>query len=427
MTTAPINAAMLNIYILALTPIQRWEAARNQPSGDFLSGRLFIIAAALTLIVLTVFLVRVSLRRMKQKKTQNDSLFHEYSKKTGLSSRESQILTNIANKAGLEQNEAIFTTSHAFDKGANIMVQENLNKQQESEENELLKTELVILREKLGFQKQASNSIGIATKARKLSSRQIPVSKKLHITRRKTHSLYTIESTVIKNDDFELALKLGKPFESSPGEFWLVRYYFGASVWEFDTTSIRSDGDIMVLNHNDDVRFINRRRFLRVPVNKPAFVATFPFSKEIVIEGDKINDNSSSKQAVDEASRSNWVPEFVPVVITELAGPGLRMDIPIEVNEGDRVLVAFRLDDDKQQENASPQQALKVAKFKIVEDIGEVRNTKTTDNGYSIAVELTGLSDSDVNELICATNAASIKTNGKAQKTKEDALETAAV
>ncbi len=47
--------------------------------------------------------------------------------------------------------------------------------------------------------------------------------------------------------------------------------------------------------------------------------------------------------------------------------------------------------------------------LRIIEDIGEVRHVRAIENGQSIAVELTGLSDSDVNELIRATNAASVR------------------
>ena len=46
---------------------------------------------------------------------------------------------------------------------------------------------------------------------------------------------------------------------------------------------------------------------------------------------------------------------------------------------------------------------------KIAEDIGVVRHIKALQEGFSIAIELTGLSDSDVSELIRATNAASLK------------------
>jgi hypothetical protein len=50
---------------------------------------------------------------------------------------------------------------------------------------------------------------------------------------------------------------------------------------------------------------------------------------------------------------------------------------------------------------------------KIIEDIGEVRHIEPAQNGFSIAVELIGLSDSDVGELIRATNAAFLKTSGE--------------
>jgi hypothetical protein len=45
--------------------------------------------------------------------------------------------------------------------------------------------------------------------------------------------------------------------------------------------------------------------------------------------------------------------------------------------------------------------------------MGEVRHIKAVKNGLSIAVELTGLSDSDVNELIRRTNAASLQASAK--------------
>jgi hypothetical protein len=52
---------------------------------------------------------------------------------------------------------------------------------------------------------------------------------------------------------------------------------------------------------------------------------------------------------------------------------------------------------------------------KIVEDIGEVRHIKALQNSSSIAVELTGLSDSNLNELIRVTNAAYRRTSGKSK------------
>ncbi len=50
-------------------------------------------------------------------------------------------------------------------------------------------------------------------------------------------------------------------------------------------------------------------------------------------------------------------------------------------------------------------------KSHLIEDIGEVRHVKHTKKGVSMAVELYGLKDADVDELIRAANVASIKSN----------------
>ena len=76
----------------------------------------------------------------------------------------------------------------------------------------------------------------------------------------------------------------------------------------------------------------------------------------------------------------------------------------------------LNLSEEEEQDSAPIHRGTAVS---IVQDIGEVRHTKATQNGLSIAIELTGLSDSDVNELIRATNAASLKAGAENQHTPE--------
>ena len=59
--------------------------------------------------------------------------------------------------------------------------------------------------------------------------------------------------------------------------------------------------------------------------------------------------------------------------------------------------------------------------LRIVEDIGEVRHAKVIEDGFSIAVELTGVNDSNISELIRATNAALMKTKDKTRDVPEPA------
>lgn len=404
MITVSSIITVLNAAVVALTPLQRLKAFVSRLGTSSIGDNWFVPAALVAVIILTVMLFTLSYIRTAQRRGVGRQLFTEYAGKSGLSGYESRILLAVARQAGLKRTEAIFTMADAFDQGVAKIVEEGLAKQG-AEGSERLKTDLSTLREKLGFQKKPPAAISSPAKVRRLSSRQIPVGKKLHITRRKTRNLSDIETTVVKNDDVEFAVKLSMRIETAPGELWRVRYYFGASVWEFDTSVVSCSGDILVLNHSDDVRFVNRRRFLRVPVNRPAFVARFPFART-VLSGDRIK--AGSRAVAASANAACWgPPEFVPAVVTELAGPGLRIEVPLGVKVGERVLIVFKLNEIENQA-ADSHRAGKPGPVRIVEDIGEVRHTRPVENGFSIAVELTGLDDSDVNELIRATNAASL-------------------
>ena len=88
---------------------------------------------------------------------------------------------------------------------------------------------------------------------------------------------------------------------------------------------------------------------------------------------------------------------------------------PLEVKVGDRVAIILKLS------QANPKDVLysdltqdgNFNSYKIVEDIGVVRHAENVENGLSIAVELTGLNDSNVSELVRATNIISINDKNK--------------
>jgi len=407
----------------ALTPIERWDAARRLGT-NFTGERWFVIGALVSLLILTVLFLIVSRNRKTRIRRNSNSRFFEYAGKSGLSEHESGILLSVARVAGLKQTETIFTMGNAFDIGAAKLIELSLVNQG-VQESEQLKSELSYLREKLGFVKKAVVSGGTTTRTRRLSSRQIPVGKQILITRRRNRNTPDIEATVITNNDLELTIQLSGPLSSVAGDLWRARYFFGASVWEFDTSVVSCDGDMMVLNHSDNVRFINRRRFLRVSVNKSAYIARFPFSLKFSENPTVSQDEDGSEVAEPEEEVGEiWgPPAFVPSVVTELAGPGLRIETSLDVKVGERLLVIFRLDEEDEQNLDSVAKGGNLSKAEIVEDIGEVRHIKAIPNGFSIAVELTGLNDSDVNVLIRATNAASVRSEHKdkdASKRTED-------
>ena len=410
MVTASVITTGLNAVFLALTPIERWHAARRLDSAST-DQRWFILLGVIAVIILTVLLIASSYNNKVKERKAADNIFINYAKRMGLSRRERQILLDIAKITKLKRIESIFTMVTAFDHGATELTK-NVLARRGARTSKNLSDQLSVLREKLGFEKNSSIQTGSAANSNKPSSKHIPTGKQLHMTRRKTGNEPNIESTVIENNDAELTVKLEVSLESKPGELWSVRYYFGASVWEFETSSISCYGNILVLNHSDNIRFINRRRFLRVPVNKPAFIARFPFARILQPKSD--NGRGTGKDSTNISGNSWGPPEFVPASVTELAGPGLRIEAPLEVNVGDRVLVILKLSEEDDRKPNS-QRTGKTAPEKIVENIGEVRHTKRIKNGFSIAVELIGLSDPNISELIRATNAASLKTRAKTQ------------
>jgi hypothetical protein len=436
MTTAQLMTTVFNAIVfgaLALTPQQRLSSASDPFISGFITERWFLLTLATVGIILCILLLVVSRNRRAQERRKAIQLFDVSADKMGLNARERQLLLSIATKAGLKQSETIFTASSAFERGAAIIAEESIARKQTASQIEQLKAELFFLRDKLGFQRRTPVSIGRSTKPKRLNSRQIPTGKKIYLVRRTSHTPDTIESTVIENNDVELMVQLTKPITIIFGEVWCARYYFGASVWEFDTSVISCNGDKLVLNHSEELRFVNRRRFLRVPVNKPALVAHFPFTRTAVGPEHKNMKSFRMYRSSAGPSDSSWgPPEFIPAVVTELAGPGLCVEASLKLQVGDRVLVVFKLDEEENQDSTRQElEGDKTATSKVVEDIGEVRHTKAIQNGFSIAVELTGLSDTNVSELIRATNTASLRTTpesqdvGALENVKEGAAEAA--
>jgi hypothetical protein len=439
MTATSVINTGLNFIVLALTPIQRWQAAREF-TVSFMDQRWFITSCIAALIVLSLLFVLVTCYKAKKERETANRLFFEYSDERGLNPRERHILMYIASRAKLKQKESIFTLADAFDRGATKIIRAALTLKGKDKRRRL-NAELSILREKLGFQKRDSSSADILM-TNTTSSRQIHSDRKLYLTSLETDEFNNIESVVVENNNIELIVEPSERIEIKKDVPICARYYFGASVWEFDTTVVESSDNIIILSHSDNVRFINRRRFLRVPTNEPAYIAAFPFAKML-----PDNEESEANVVSAEPFDKNWgPPEFVPAEVTELAGPGLRVETPLEVKVGDRVVVILKLGDNKNyrlnkpSENTALHSTIsdyrKNRPSRIVEDIGIVRHTETTENGFSIAVELTGLSETNLSEMVRETNAASLRTRfeiqsvpteDKSESKKENVLSEAAV
>jgi len=90
----------------------------------------------------------------------------------------------------------------------------------------------------------------------------------------------------------------------------------------------------------------------------------------------------------------------VPAVVTELAGPGLRVEASLDVSMNERILVVFKLE----QTPSEGQGAEDTPGSRIIEDIGIVRRVEPQGDTLDIGIELIGLSDADIDELVRVTN-----------------------
>lgn len=408
----------LDHTMLSLTPMERWEAARKFGSLDFFSETWFILTGLIIVAVLLVALILTRSGRRLTDRRRSQRLFDNYANRRGLSDEEKDLLQRIAEKAGLKRSESIFTISSAFDRGATELIEGSFARE-DFGQGKQLRSEIAFLREKLGFLRRHPISMASMRSSNTVSTRQISAGKKLYVARRGGRAFRDVEAMVTRIDDSEITVKLREHLDLTPGDLLCAHYYFGISVWEFDTSVLRTEGDMVILSHSDNIRFINRRRFLRVPVKKSAFIAHFPFRKVFTMRNlgaEKNQDNSESKADDDENEGENsdefWgIPELVPAVVTELAGPGLRIKTPLELKAGERVLVILKLNEIKEigPNDEVPEE---IKTIEVVEDIGRIKHITALKDGFSVAVELEGLSDADISELVRATNSESVQ-NGK--------------
>lgn len=412
-----IYATTSDFFVMALTPVERWQAARHFNNALPIQQWVYMVGGAVLLILILTF-VFIFLKQRAQRDSDNSDNFVELAGKRGLNEREGRVLIYVAKLAGLKDHSTIFTMKKAFDLGAQKLVREASSDMDAKRVKRLIK-ELNWLREKLGFQERFAGSTAGSKPGHKPSSKEIHEGKTLYITRRTNRDVDDIEAIVIRNSDEGITVRLPIKVNSPPEEQWQVRYFYGASVWEFDVAVISNDEDILVLGHSEDIRFINRRRFLRVPVNRKAYIASFPFEKQVVTDS-----ATSSMSPAGTFGDKFTLPQFTLAVLKELAGPGLRIESSLEVKVGQRVVVVFELESQPNKTNGD--QSSDESAVRVAEGIGEVRHVKVIEDGFSIAVELVGLSDADINELTRATNVAAVEANGGSGKEEQILKQSAA-
>ncbi|MCX7055443.1 MAG: hypothetical protein NTU56_14800 [Proteobacteria bacterium] len=385
--------------VLGLTAIERWGATRRlEPRAA--PHHWFVLVGFVVMLVLFSLLMAISYRRHQQgkSKAQKPETFADSAERRGLSVRERQILLAMAMRSGLPHAAEIFHDIDALNRGMTQLLAE-CAQTRTAQEIEDLKAEIARIRRKLGFDKASAGRGGPAQE--QASSRDIPVGAALELTGRSAGRAVTLRAEVLRNDEMEMAVALPAPLDSNAGDSWLARYCAGMSAWEFRTATVSCAGQTLVLSHSGEVHFINRRRFERVAVHAPALLAHLPF----------LRTDSAGGEA----------PVFVESTVTELAGLGLKIETTLQVQVDDQILVVFRLTEGTDAAQAGAHTVAAAGRVKHGRDIergvaipdaidrvwegSSQRDFHAVAAGpLSIAVELTGLNNEEIEELASITS-----------------------
>ncbi len=358
------------IAVFALSPIERYSAMRQletRPPSGVMTNKWFVVLGWSLIVLLLILLAAVRRMRLEKERLAMEERFSNLADRCRLSQQEREILESISLRAGVRNKDMIFTEPQFFDDGLARMMQESFESGHNLVQRKRLNVMAYGIKTKLGFQKSMSE-FGMNRTGRNLSSRQISIGRTVLVSQSSRPDCPRFEAAVIRNDEYELAILPKTAIEAVPGQIVAVQYRVGSITWEFDSIVISCGPQGLELNHTDRIRFINRRRFQRVPVQKKAKVALF--------------------DVMFEATGSIPVqPEFKDATITEISGPGLRIRANLDVKMKDRVLVVFELETGR-----------------WIQDIAEVRGFRDTPLGRSMGVEMIGLNEKAINELIRITN-----------------------
>lgn len=360
-----------------LKPIQRYYAMRGRGQDSSLFYEPWVqIGLGITVAVLILAVVISRIIRERRAVRADQRHFDEMCYRCGLTPEDIKFFMPIVKRSGLKRSGMIFTLPDAFEKGVRRVMEEAAASEINATQRKAMYVRINTIKEKLGFKSRLSLHGIRRARGQGLSSRGLAAGRHVTVLKSSRAGAERSKAVVEENNEFELVLVPEFPVQCRAGELWNVQYGSGGGLWEFDSVVIGYESGRLTLNHSEQVRFMNRRRFLRVPVSKPGLIAIFPGVTRDVQRG-----------------RIGMAPKFFHARVTELSGPGVRVESRLEVKPDERVLVVFELEPGR-----------------IVEDVGQVRSVQEQEGTqrYLIGVELVGLNDAGVDELVKATNAAAL-------------------
>jgi len=359
----------LTIVSQVLTPRERFEAMKDWSSdtvpGIVLNVLLYSAASAALLAACILLVMHVRMRR----KAQAGASFQEQAQRLGLNQAEQNLLACIARLAGLHAIEAIFTMEQAFVQGSGSMMKGQRVSSMPAEKQARVAGMINALCQKLGFQ-----ALG-ARAGSSVTSRQVIEGSVCSFT---TAEGDEHVATIREVQDEVIVVELRAPADIAPETPVVVHYSNMGCVWEFDSKVCVQTRDSVHLMHCENIRFVNRRRFPRVPVRHQALLADLEFFA---------GDNGIAPL------------RFVPATLTEIAGPGLLFESILQTEVGRKAIAIVEL-----------------AGGSVVQGVGRVRRVRMLGNSrVSVVVEPIDIKPQELSELARQTSAAGKIKNWRAE------------
>ena len=347
-----------------MTALDRWYALQNVWSPGGGSAWLWTTVILVTLVACAALAAILGYSYVRRRKKW--ATFAAHGTKAGLREDEVELLRHMAGLIKLRTAVTIYTSEGLFNQAVARLTRHRRTAAMSDRIRANLDVLVESMREKLGFRPPLEETSEVS-----ISSRQIAVGSSLFIT--PPGRSEAVGATVLETDRSAFIVETAEALECRPGDDCVVRHSVGSAAWEFDSQVVYRLGRKLTLNHAQDVRLINRRRFPRVQVDMPAHVARLPFFGE---------------------DAEQETPEFVPAKVVEMGGPGLLvLQSSLETRVGERILITIRLADDR-----------------LVQASARVRRESTdTRDGRLLAVELVGLDPGEMAELVRQTNLAAVQ------------------
>lgn len=349
------------------TAMERWQGAKNVPEWHF--GWEWLTGIGLGTFVIIAGIGLIGFLRTRKKLGRMGEDWYEQTRK--LNGEEIELLTRLIQQSGLTRSEPKFTLQHAFNTGVNNYCSSETYCDLSPEDQTAHRRSINELRRKL--------AIDVPERENAPGTKRIPVGSILTVMNLPEPEEVNVR--VEGRGDDGLLVEPLSAVDGKIGTALVVRHFDGDRVWEINTQITHRVEGMWLIDHDPAMRPINVRRFVRVPIKRRALVGVFPFHPK-------------------EATVSKMTPpSFVEALLMEIAGPGLLLEMDLELKVGQRILIVFELDNQRQ-----------------IQSVGRVRRVNFQSNPTRYGVELVGLKPAQIAELMNLTNAQAIEH----QKEQED-------